>query len=97
MKVIFIIGNALLPIIIQLIVLKIIKGVSGGDLFDYLVMIFAIVLQGIIILFMFRNKKEYLKLSLIGILIGIIVCICLFYNYNLNIEKQWINEPHSLY
>ena len=92
MNFILILVNALLPILIQVGVMRLVKGVSGGDIFAFLLLLAYMAIHFFIVLIIFRKRKTQLKVSLIGLIIGIVVCIYLFNNHNNELEK--VRRPH---
>lgn len=79
--------NLILPIVVQALIIHVVKGVSGGDIFAYLVVLFYISVQYLIVSLIFKKNKLYFKVSVIGLLIGCLICVVVFYNYNNQLEK----------
>ncbi len=92
MKLILIVINALLPILVQSLIMHCVRNVSGGDIFSYLVVSFYLIIHSLIILLILRRRNELLKSCFLGIMLGFLICVYIFYNYNKELENT--RNPH---
>jgi len=81
-----------MPIIVQVLIIRIVRGVSGGDIFAYLVVLSYLAIHTFIVVVILKKRKELIKVCFTGLMIGALICIFLFYNHNVQPEKT--RKPH---